>query len=556
MITKKQPQIVISGAGPVGLAMFLLLHHFGIESTLIDKRNHPTTHPQAHFINYRTMEIMRLLGVDADIGQKQPPKREWEHFTYATSMINGRVIGSVNHFDPSRGQVPKLDVSPCQVAHFSQNRLIPLLLDKALAIDKHRVLFDHSLDNDSDLSSLDLRISSKSQTRNIKADYLIACDGAHSQIRSKLKISLHGQHEMQHLINVHFKSPKLGQMLLKNQPSMLYFIFNPSVISVIVAHDLNEGEFVAQIPYYPPQTPLDFPMDVCRDLVVKTIGSVISDLEILTNRPWVMGALVAERYRNDSIFLVGDAAHQFPPAGGFGMNTGIQDAHNLAWKLARVIHGKSPSSLLDSYQEERWPVAEYNAKLSVKNWHAATAVPSSLGLNPTAASAVTSFIRALPGGTGLFGKTLLSSTFAVARGALANDLGLSESNPIGNARLKASRQVLQDGKSLRLLFPNQDLGFGYGQDLNKLDGWKDYEPMIKPGHRFPHMWIQMDNWKGSTIDFALKFPEEYIFIHRDGFVRELPEKPVVLAVENVKGLDIGSVDGVLIRPDGHVAAIF
>lgn len=226
-----------------------------------------------------------------------------------------------------------------------------------------------------------------------------------------------GAPAMQHLINIHFAAPRLAAHLLASgRAAMLYFVFNPAVVAVIVAHDLRSGEFVAQVPFFPPlQSPADFGRARCLELLQAAAGGSSSasgggfasaapprladdpGFEIREVRPWTMTAQVAAAYDGGGastagagrVLLAGDAAHRFPPAGGFGMNTGIQDAHNLAWKLAAVLKGRAAAApLLRSYGAERRPVATANAALSVRNWGAAVRVPGALGLHPRAAEAL------------------------------------------------------------------------------------------------------------------------------------------------------------------------
>ncbi|XP_056692230.1 uncharacterized protein [Spinacia oleracea] len=124
---------------------------------------------------------------------------------------------------------------------------------------------------------------------------------------------------------------------------------------------------------------------MCEDLIFKLVGHELEDIAILDIKPWVMHAEVAEKFLSfeNQVFLAGDAAHRFPPAGGFGMNTGIQDAQNLAWKLAAVVNGIAPTTLLSTYETERRPIAIFNTALSVQNFRAAMEVPAALGLDPT-----------------------------------------------------------------------------------------------------------------------------------------------------------------------------
>ena len=282
---------------------------------------------------------------------------------------------------------------------------------------------------------------------------------------------------------------------------MLYFVFNPDVVAVVVAHDLRNGEFVAQIPYFPPHQSLerDFSRRQCAALVEAAANgggtmpgeTKLDDLEVRSVRAWTMSAEVADRFvtGNSRVVLCGDAAHRFPPAGGFGMNTGIQDAHALAWRIAtwRAVDAASSTGRLDeepgdserarlgedpdvvlarlmrSYERERRPVAVGNTRLSVANFDRVLEVPAALGLPPAAANVLVATVPSwLP-----FNSDVVRAGLAVGR-AQCGSLLVGD-NPVGNARRAAVAEMCDrskggagaEGGTLRLQFPAEDLGFGY-----------------------------------------------------------------------------------------------
>uniref|UniRef100_M1C2C5 EMB2421 n=1 Tax=Solanum tuberosum TaxID=4113 RepID=M1C2C5_SOLTU len=300
--------------------------------------------------------------------------------------------------------------SPVSVAHFSQYKLSRLLLKHLEKLGFHMVNSEkreHGSIGEREILmgheciavngaergvtvTASFLSKGKYMTRDIQCHFLVGTDGAGSSVRKSLGINMRGEKDLQKLVSVHFLSQELGQYLIKERPGMLFFIFNREAIGVLVAHDLKQGEFVLQVPFYPPQQKLeDFSSEMCKRLIFKLAGLELADVNVMDIKPWVMHAEVAEKFLscNNRIILAGDAAHRFPPAGGFGMNTGIQDAHNLAWKLASVIEGVSPISILNSYELERSQIAQFNTALSVQNFKAAMKVPAALGLDPTVANA-------------------------------------------------------------------------------------------------------------------------------------------------------------------------
>ena len=170
---------------------------------------------------------------------------------------------------------------------------------------------------------------------------------------------------MVNTVNIHFQADL--RTLTKDRPAILYWTLDPAVTGTFIAYNLSSS-IVLSHRFDPNEVSADsFTVARCRELVAGAIGDSSIKINILGAGPWVMTAQVAERYRAGRIFLAGDAAHRFPPTGGLGLNTGIADAHNLAWKLAAVRDGYAADGLLDSYEAERRPVAVVNCNQSFVN---------------------------------------------------------------------------------------------------------------------------------------------------------------------------------------------
>ncbi|GKA48676.1 aromatic-ring hydroxylase-like protein [Tanacetum coccineum] len=431
-------------------------------------------------------------------------------------------------------------VSPVSVAHFSQYKLNALLLKQLEIIGftirsheglDHRPLAEREIlmgHNCVSVEATDNLITvttsfvkeGKHIEKQIPCSFLVGADGAGSTVRNLVGIEMRGEKDIQKLVSVHFLSQELGKYLMYEKPGMLFFIFNPGAIGVLVAHDLKQGEFVLQMPFYPPQQKFeDFTSETCRSLIFKLVGREMADINVVDIKPWVMHAEVAEKYLacDNRIILAGDAAHRFPPAGGFGMNTGIQDAHNLAWKLAAIVKGIAPLSILPTYEMERRPIALFNTDLSIQNFHAAMAVPAALGLDPTVANSVHQAINNTVGSIlpSTLQKTLLDGIFSLGRAQLS-DFILNENNPLGSSRLAKVRRIFEEGKSLQLQFPAEDLGFRYhegalvpekdseGASINlepPTGRRREYIPSADPGSRLPHMNVRVlsDVTREATI---------------------------------------------------------
>ncbi|KAM3572825.1 hypothetical protein VYU27_005184 [Nannochloropsis oceanica] len=534
--TKKT--VLIAGAGPVGLTLSALLSRYGVPNLVFEKSPTLSLHPQAHFINCRTMELFRHAfhpSLFQRINNCVPPLRLWRHFIYATSVLNGTEIGRVDHFSPTSAlasantspapHVLLNEQSPACVAHLSQSRLMPLLYDEVMAAAKKRkeirfngsnyqqvVHFGHEVTKfqshePGEGQGVQVIVQDKASghTRVFEGSYLIVANGASSCLRQQAQIDMQGECGIQHLVNIHFSSRALAKAT-EHRPAMLYFLFNAQVICVLVAHHFPTGEFVAQVPFFPPvQSPDDFDAATVKTLLDAAIGRTLPDLTVHSVQPWTMDCQVAERYRSGRILLAGDAAHRFPPAGGFGMNTGIQDAHNLAWKLALVLNGHVNETFLDTYETERRPVAEHNANLSMRNYTRSLRMPRALGLDAEEAKSLSQTAAAIPMPAP---KGFLTSLLALGRRPLRS---LEEAGqPYGAACLAKARKILQDGAGLPLLFPQDDLGFQY-PPRGHLIGEDKYKSLalIRVGCRLPHIWLQCVHpetgahlGKVSTTDLA------------------------------------------------------
>jgi hypothetical protein len=309
-----------------------------------------------------------------------------------------------------------------------------------------------------------------------------------------------------------------------------------------------------------------------------------------------MGTGYASRFRSKGgrCFLIGDAAHQVTPAGGFGMNTGIQDAHNLLWKLARIFRGdlnfgsEAAEDLLDSYEAERKPVARLNAALSVWNFKQTLNVSGAIGLHLPAANFLSRILAWIPGPA-----SVRRALFQTGMQLGLKQIGwLNSENLIGRHRRHALNRIFQDAKrqTLQLLFPNQDLGFSYRKgapaDPNQADG-RDFDPFkFKPqlivGGRMPHFWIiGKDDKRISVLDLparaaaeagepcyvllAVHDEEKFSIVDETELSEFKPIARVNISTRAATGLkpdyvihqiipeELPGSFTVLVRPDGHIA---
>ncbi|XP_047972594.1 putative polyketide hydroxylase isoform X2 [Salvia hispanica] len=522
--------VLIVGAGPVGLVLSILLTKLGVKCAVLEKSCGFSRHPQAHFINNRSMEVFRKLnGLADEILRHQPPVDLWRKFVYCTSLT-GQVLGSVDHMQPK--DFDKI------LKHIGFHvRRDGFLNSDDVKLAEQQILLGHECTSITTENSVTVTASitreGKRAEKKFHCDFLIGTDGASSTVRKLVGIDMSGEHDLQKLISIHFTSQDLGQYLMNERPGMLFFIFNTEAIGVLVAHDLMQGEFVLQVPFYPPQQRFeDFSSRMCEKIIFSLVGRELADVNVLDVKPWVMHAEVAQAFlaSNNRVILAGDAAHRFPPAGGFGMNTGIQDAHNLAWKLASVLRGIAPPSILSTYETERRQIALFNTDLSVQNFKAAMEVPAALGLDPSIATSVHRTINQKLGSIlpSDLQRAIFNGIFSIGRMQLSGFI-LNENNPLGSSRLSKLREIFEEGKSLQLQFPAEDLGFRYYKGALLSDGEsfsstqekptgrrRDYVPSSDPGSRLPHTNIQLLSHSKeetcSTLDLVSANNVEFLLI--------------------------------------------
>jgi len=381
--------VLIAGGSLVGLTTASLLGSQGVPSIVVERHGGTAIHPRAAFVLQRSMEVMRGIGLEDAIRERSAERFDQDAAIMAVVSLAGEEIA---------WYLPKLndgvrDLSASERLLASQIAIEPLLAQRAQEVGADVRFGTEFVDFEQDADGVTARIRDRADgtVSTIRARYLVAADGVRSGIREQLGIGQSGRGTFSKSITIYFRANvapllrgrSLGVIMVVNDTLQGFFrIEKPYESGFLAVHGLGDPAN----PNSDLWTGLDD--ERCIELVRAGLGVPDIDVTIDDVMQWQASADVADRFQDGRVFLAGDSAHVMPPYGGYGGNTGIQDAHNLAWKLAAVLRGEADPQLLTTYEAERRPVARFTVEQAYARY-VARAAPSlkELGVEPTVSDA-------------------------------------------------------------------------------------------------------------------------------------------------------------------------
>ncbi|NQU69545.1 MAG: FAD-dependent monooxygenase, partial [Rhodospirillales bacterium] len=435
-------QVLIAGAGPVGLALSIELGLPGVDCVIAERGDGKLHVPRMSTVSSRGMEFCRRWGIADKVRDAVWSRTHPSDFVYVSTMV-GEELARLRI--PSYGEREgKLDYSPEGAATCPQIFFDPILAEKVKSIPRVSVRYGTRLESfDQGKTGVRARLldTRSGEERLIAADYLVGCDGAGGIVRRQLGIPLDGLGPIATSVNVFFRSSEFARMHGKGWARFFRFFDEAGCWAEAVAID---GKELWRLSVFHDATP-----DLTGVSYLRKLAGCDFSYEILDVSPWERRDFLARSYRRDRVMIAGDAAHEMSPTGGSGMHTGICEAVNLAWKLAARYDGWGGSQLLDSYEAECRPVAGRFVELSTKTFNALAALPGAVAF----------------------------------RDAVAADSGL-----IGGLVMP---------EQLRTQFCYENSPICVSDGTPPLEGNAQLAPSARPGIRAPHCWIADDR---STLD--------------------------------------------------------
>ncbi|KAF2774727.1 monooxygenase, FAD-binding [Streptomyces sp. OM5714] len=476
------------GGGGCGLSASVFLSDQGVDHLLVERHPDTSRVPKAHYLNQRTMEIYRQHSVADDVLAEAAPlekfgKVRWQTTLAGDGPLDRRLIHEMDAFGGGELTETYAAAGPVLPAKLPQMWLEPILRRHAEDRNPGRILFHHELlsfSDEGDHVVAEVRDLDTGETTTVTSKYLIGADGGR-MVGAEVGIEMQGPPGLVNTTTAYF-SADLSQWW-EEGTLITHFLSpeDPDLSSNLIEMGPSWGKDCEQWGlHFAPGPPGRWD----NETVVPRIRELLRlpDLEVTVHKvtDWIVHAHLADRYRVGRVLIAGDAAHRQPPAVGLGLNTGIQDAHNLAWKLAAVLDGRATDALIDTYEAERRPVGRENV-----DWAVSAAVHHQAVIDAVGAG------HNIPAGRR---RQRLEAYF--------------DPSPLGDTVRARALEIFHTHRG-GCQSLDMEVGFHYEDGALVPDGSEaparvpmrnEHVPTSRPGHRLPHAWITRDGRRLSTLD--------------------------------------------------------
>jgi len=485
-----ETEVLIIGSGPAGSTTALLLSTYGIKNIVVTKYRWLAETPRAHITNQRALEVFRDMGVEEDV-KRLATKQEWMGNTVFCTALAGEELGRIQTWGTHPRRMADYTLaSPTTICDLPQNLLEPILFGAA-AERGTRPRFDfeylsHVQDETGVTATVLDRLSGEEQ--KIRAKYLVGADGGRSKVAEDIGLPFEGKMGVGGSMNIVFEADLSAYVA--HRPSVLYWVLQPGsniggIGMGLVRMVRPWNEWLIVWGYDINAEPPKMTDELATEIAHKLIGDSTIPIKIKSHSIWTVNNMYATRLSAGRVFCMGDAIHRHPPSNGLGSNTSVTDAYNLAWKLAAVLRGHAAPSLLESYNQERAPIAKQIVTRANQSIAEFGPIFEALGL-------------------------LNTEDFAVMREHMA---ARKDNNPEAAAQREALRKAIAykdyefncHGVELNqryessAIVPDSEPDPGFTRDRELY-----YQPTTRAGAHLPHVWLQKAGRPISTLDIAGK----------------------------------------------------